>query len=88
MTIQATWVPVSTAPVLLASGGMNGLHVKVFNAGGPGIFLDGGTTISGTNGFQLGSGAAVLALELENDETLYAITASGTATVQVLKGGA
>lgn len=86
MTISAAWVAVSTTPVLLADGGNNGLHVKLYNAGGPAVYLGGGTTVAGTSGFAVGS-AVSFSVELEQAETLYAVAASGTATVQVFQGG-
>jgi hypothetical protein len=87
MTVRASWVAVTTAPAVVVTGGSNGLHVKLYNAGGPTIYV-GGSAVSGTTGFAVGSAAALLALELEAYEDLYAVAASGTATVQVLQGGA
>lgn len=90
MTIQSAQIAVSTVPVLLGSGGSNGITITVYNASGPAVFLGGGTAVaaSGTasGGLQL-SGTAYQSLSIERGDTLYAVAASGTATVHVLRGG-
>lgn len=84
--IESAHVSVGTAPVSLAEGGSNGVRVNAYNATGPVAFLGGGTAVASSNGRQLGSAEAV-SLYVEQGESLYAVTASGTATMQVLRGG-
>lgn len=86
MTIESTQVAVSTVAVVLASGGGNGVRLNLANPAGPTVYLGGGTAINSTTGYQL-PGTASLALYIEAHETLYGLTASGTATVHVLRGG-
>jgi hypothetical protein len=90
MTIQSTQVGVSTVPVLLGSGAGNGITITVYNATGPTVYLGGGTAVatSGTasGGLQL-AGTQYLSMEVQRGDTLYAVAASGTATVHVLRGG-
>lgn len=91
MTIQSTQIGVSTVPVLLGSGGANGITVTLYNATGPAVFLGGGTAVatSGTasGGLQLAGTAYLTNLEVQRGDTLYAVASSGTATVHVLRGG-
>lgn len=86
MTIQSAQVAVSTLPVSLVAGGENGVRVNLSNPSGPTVYVGGGTTVSGTTGYQL-PGTGSLSLYVEAYEDLYAIAGSGTATVHVLKGG-
>jgi hypothetical protein len=84
--IQGTAVSVSgTVPVLIAQADNDGTFVIVENLGGPAVIL-GGSAVTTTVGYQLGS-AAVLPgpIPLYSQEALYGVTASGTATVHVLK---
>lgn len=83
--IVGSQVAVGTAPVALAAGGSNGISVLIQNVSAVTAFLGGGTA-EGTLGAQL-LGTAALGWYVEQGEDLYAVTASGTATIHVLKGG-
>lgn len=86
MTINSAQVAVSTVATSLASGGDNGVRLTLSNPSGPTVYL-GNSAVSGTTGFQYLGTAAPLQVYVEQQETLYGITSSGTATVHVLRGG-
>lgn len=89
MTIQGEQVSVTSVPVALASGGVNGCRVNIYNAGAV-IYLggvDGFGTVSSSAGRQLGSAQAI-DITLDHDEVLYAAApAAGTSSVHVLRSG-
>jgi hypothetical protein len=87
MAATNSWVPVTTAATLVASGDWNSARYYIRNGTGPNVFLGGGTTVAGTSGYQLGS-AEALSVTLDAGESLYAVAASGTAQLQVLGTGA
>jgi hypothetical protein len=87
VSIEAEWVSVtSAAAATVASGGANGVRVSVYNAGPQTAFLGGSDVASGSASRQLGS-AQSMDFYVEQGETLYAKTASGTAVLQTLRGG-
>lgn len=86
MTINSAQVSVSTTPVLLGSGADNGIQITVANPAGPTVYL-GGTTVSGTAGYQLPGTSVWGPSIVEIGDALYAVTQSGTATLHVLRGG-
>ena len=89
MTVQGEQVSVTSVPVALASGGVNGCRVNLYNAGAV-IYLgglDGFGTMSSSAGRRLGS-AESIEISLDHDEVLYgAAAAAGTSTVHVLRTG-
>lgn len=85
MAIESAQVAVGTSPVSLASGGDNGVSVLLQNASATTAYL-GASNVAGTTGAQL-IGTAALGFYVSQGETLYGVTASGTATVHVLRGG-
>lgn len=86
MTLQSERVAVSTVAVLLGSGGGNGISITVSNPSGPVVNL-GGSAVTGTTGYQLLGTATWGPAMIDRGDALYAIAASGTATLHVLRGG-
>jgi hypothetical protein len=86
MTIQAARVAVTATPTLLAAGGENGVRVSVFNPEATAAYLGGGTAVTTDTGRVFPS-SAFLDWYVEQGEDLYAVVASGTASLHVLKGG-
>jgi hypothetical protein len=90
MALQAARVAVTTTAIALADGGSkNGVRVNLYNETGPTIYL-GGSAASGTVTASTGlamAGTSSLDLYVDAGEILYGISAAGTATVHVLRGG-
>lgn len=81
VSTTALSVPASTTPVI----GVGGLvSLKLSNSGANPIQL-GGPGVTTSNGYTLAA-SAVLALDLEGDDTLWAVSALGS-TLQVLALG-
>jgi hypothetical protein len=90
MAVTQGIVTVGTTATLLSSGsvGRDGQTVLVQNpSSGSNVFLGGSGVTSTSYGFLLEGGVA-FAIELQNGETLFGITASGTQNVSVLRQGA
>ena len=89
MAIAHAQVTVGTAATLLSAGevGRDGQTVLVQNpSGGSAIYL-GSATVTSTNYGYLLVGGIDFAIELQDNEALYAATASGTQVVNVLRQG-
>ena len=86
MAIEAAQVSVGTSPVSLAEGGSNGVSVLVQNVSATTTLLGGSATMGTLAGAQL-VGTSALGWYVGQGESLYGMTASGTATVHVLRGG-
>lgn len=86
MSIEAAQVSVGTSPVSLADGGSNGVSVLVQNVSATTALLGGSATMGTLTGAQL-LGTAALGWYVGQGESLYAVTASGTASLHVLRGG-
>lgn len=82
---QAT-ITATAAVVVDGRDGNNGypLSATVKNSGSTTMYV-GGSDVNSSNGFAIGAGEAV-SVDLVNDQ-LYAVTASGTTTVQILRVG-
>ena len=82
---QAT-ITATAAAIVDGSAGNNGypLSATVKNSGATTMYV-GGSDVTNSNGFAVGAGEAV-SVDLVND-ILYAVTASGTTTVQILRVG-
>ncbi len=91
MSIVGSRVTVDTVADLLADAssdttGFNGFRLNVRNRGSVAVYL-GAAAVVTTDGFQLDPGESV-SMWLDTGEALYGITASSSAVVHVLKGGA
>lgn len=87
MPILSTRVSVGTSPTIL-SNPVNGsltdpISVVVKNIGGASVYL-GGAAVQSTDGLELAAGET-LAVDLMGGDVLYAVTASGTVSVAVMK---
>lgn len=88
--VQSAQQAVSTAAVVAqgtpaaGTGSVPGSHVVLRPANGN-IYV-GGSDVSSSNGFLVASGG-ILGVDLETGESLYAVAASGTVTVHILKSG-
>lgn len=75
-------VSVGTTAVEIISPDNKFRQATIHNAGGAKVFL-GGASVTDTTGIHLGNGES-LTIEVPQNETLYAISASGTNAVIVL----
>ena len=88
MAIKSAVVSVTTSATQLNSAdadGIAGESVVIANAGASSIFL-GGSAVTAAAGFPLAAGATI-ALTLDGGENIFAITASGTVSTNVLTQG-
>jgi hypothetical protein len=89
MAIAHAQVSVGTAATLLSAGvaGRDGQTVLIQNpTGGAAIYLGAANVSSSVYGYALSAGTD-FAIELQDNESLYAVTASGTQTVNILRQG-
>jgi len=84
MAFESARVSVAQTAVLLVSG--NDYKFSVRNRGTAAVYL-GDATVTSATGYQLDAGEAV-GLQVNPTDALYAIAATGTQTVHVLKVGA
>ena len=90
MAVSHQRVSVGTTATKLTSDfdGKDGQTISVQNpAGGADVFLGGEGVTTASYGFLLGAGI-VFSVELQDDEKLYAVVASSTQTVNILRQGA
>ncbi|MFM2103978.1 MAG: hypothetical protein RL006_145 [Chloroflexota bacterium] len=87
MAIKSAHVSVnSTAPTLIVSADNDGCRATVHNKTGTVTYL-GGSDVTSSSGLGIDSGAGPVSFLLQPGDRLYAITASSTATVQVMTIG-
>jgi hypothetical protein len=90
MAVSHARVSVGTTATKLTSDfdGKDGQTISVQNpAGGADVFLGGEGVTTTSYGFLLGAGI-VFSVELQDDEKLFAVVASSTQTVNILRQGA
>ncbi len=91
MAVSTAQIPVGTTATLLSgvdpgSGGApNGQSLVLSNTGAATVFI-GGPGVTTTTGYPVPAGAEY-SLDLDGLETLFAIVATGTVTVAVLRTG-
>ena len=88
MAIKSAVVSVTTSATQLNAPDADsqaGESVVIYNAGASSIFL-GGSAVTAAAGFPLAA-AATIAITLDGGENIYAITASGTISTNVLTQG-
>lgn len=85
MAISASVVSVSTTATKLTASATTSSGSSVVVTPTAAVFI-GAAGVTAAAGFPVAAGATV-ALDLRSDENLYAITASGTASVNVLQTG-
>jgi hypothetical protein len=89
MAIAHAQVSVGTAATLLSAGvaGRDGQTVLIQNpTGGSAIYLGSASVTSTVYGYAL-IGGTDFAIEIQDNESLHAVTASGTQVVNVLRQG-
>lgn len=89
MAVSHARVSVGTTATKLTSDfdGKDGQKISVQNpAGGADVFLGGEGVTTTSYGFLLGAGI-IFSLELQDDEKLFAVVASSTQTVNILRQG-
>ena len=89
MSVSHARVSVGTTATKLTSDfdGKDGQTISVQNpAGGADVFLGGEGVTTSSYGFLLGAGI-VFSIELQDDEKLYAVVASSTQTVNIIRQG-
>jgi hypothetical protein len=89
MAVSHSRVSVGTTATQLTSDydGKDGQTINVQNpAGGADVFLGGEGVTTSSYGFLLGAGIS-FSVELQDDEKLYAVVASSTQTVNILRQG-
>ena len=89
MAVSHSRVSVGTTATKLTSDydGKDGQTINVQNpAGGADVFLGGEGVTPTSYGFLLGAGIS-FSVELQDDEKLYAVVASSTQTVNILRQG-
>ena len=89
MAVSHQRVSVGTTATKLTSDydGKDGQTINVQNpAGGADVFLGGEGVTTSSYGFLLGAGIS-FSVELQDDEKLYAVVASSTQTVNILRQG-
>jgi hypothetical protein len=89
MAVSHSRVSVGTTATKLTSDfdGKDGQTINVQNpAGGADVFLGGEGVTTTSYGFLLGAGIS-FSVELQDDEKLYAVVASSTQTVNILRQG-
>jgi len=89
MAVSHARVSVGTTATKLTSDfdGKDGQTINVQNpSGAADVFLGGEGVTTTSYGFLLGAGIS-FSVELQDDEKLYAVVASGTQTVNILRQG-
>lgn len=89
MAVSHSRVSVGTTATKLTSDydGKDGQTINVQNpSGGADVFLGGEGVTTSSYGFLLGAGIS-FSVELQDDEKLYAVVATGTQTVNILRQG-
>jgi hypothetical protein len=89
MAVSHARVSVGTTATKLTSDfdGKDGQTINVQNpAGGADVFLGGEGVTTTSYGFLLGAGIS-FSVELQDDEKLFAVVATGTQTVNILRQG-
>jgi hypothetical protein len=89
MAISHAQVSVGTAAVLISAGvaGRDGQTVLIQNpSGGAAIYLGAANVTSTVYGYALNAGTD-FAIDLQDNESLFAVAASGTQTVNILRQG-
>jgi hypothetical protein len=89
MAVSHARVSVGTTATKLTSDfdGKDGQTINVQNpAGGADVFLGGEGVTTTSYGFLLGAGIS-FSVELQDDEKLFAVVASSTQTVNILRQG-
>jgi hypothetical protein len=89
MAVSHSRVSVGTTATKLTSDfdGKDGQTINVQNpAGGADVFLGGEGVTTTSYGFLLGAGIS-FSVELQDDEKLFAVVASSTQTVNILRQG-
>lgn len=86
MAVKSAQVSVGTTAVLLVKADHDGTRVTLHNKTGTVSYI-GGSDVTSTNGLGIDSGAGPVHFLLQPGDALYAITASSTATVQVMTIG-
>jgi hypothetical protein len=89
MAVSHARVSVGTTATKLTSDfdGKDGQTINVQNpSGGADVFLGGEGVTTTSYGFLLGAGIS-FSVELQDDEKLYAVVASSTQTVNILRQG-
>ena len=89
MAVSHSRVSVGTTATKLTSDydGKDGQTINVQNpAGGADVFLGGEGVTTTSYGFLLGAGIS-FSVELQDDEKLYAVVASSTQTVNIIRQG-
>ncbi len=84
--ISSAQVSVGTTATLLVTADTDGCQLYLHNKGGTVTYL-GSDAVTSSTGMGIDSGAGVVHITLPANAKLYAITASGTQTVQILKVG-
>ena len=90
MAVSHAIVSVGTTATKLTSDydGKDGQTINVQNpSGGATVYLGGEGVTSSSYGFILGAGIS-FSIELQDDEKLYAVVASSTQNVNILRQGA
>lgn len=80
--MKSVAVTVATSPTLIVASDNLNRWVYIHNSGGAKIYI-GDDTVTTTSGFHLGNGESQ-ELYLPERQTLYAVVASSTNTIQVL----
>ena len=89
MAVSHAIVSVGTTATKLTSAydGKDGQTINVQNpAGGANVYLGGEGVTTSSYGFLLGAGIS-FSIELQDDEKLYAVVASSTQNVNILRQG-
>jgi hypothetical protein len=87
VTHQRVSVGTTATKLTLDNDGKDGQTVNVQNpSGGVDVFIGGEGVTTTSYGFLLGAGLN-LSIELDDDEKLYGVVASGTQTVNILRQG-
>ena len=84
MSVTGTRVSVGTSAVAVATADADGSHITIRHAGSAqrAVWIGGSTVAAGT-GWRLAAGEE-RSFDLAGNETIYAIAAAGTTTVEVL----
>lgn len=85
MAIKATEITVGTTPTLLARGGSFTDPIQVALRDASADMFVGGPDVDTSDGFPFNAADGSLSFELHSLDDLYAIVASGTATVRVIQ---
>ena len=87
VTHQRISVGTTATKLTLDNDGKDGQTINVQNpSGGVDVFIGGDGVTTTSYGYLLGAGLS-LSIELDDDEKLYGVVASGTQTVNILRQG-